>query len=56
MLGIPLGSLMLVGPLGLNLFYTFIDNVPIGAAPNNLAATTLAFFQEAVGNFGFPLR
>ncbi|KAF4073621.1 hypothetical protein AMELA_G00245380 [Ameiurus melas] len=28
----------------------------IGAASNNLASTTLAFFQEAVYTFGFPLR
>ncbi|KAM9468695.1 uncharacterized protein Hap1MRO34_013323 [Clarias gariepinus] len=28
----------------------------LGAAPNNLASTTLAFFQEAVETFGFPLR
>ncbi|XP_057183751.1 uncharacterized protein LOC130550328 [Triplophysa rosa] len=28
----------------------------LGAAPNNLAATALDFFQEAVETFGFPLR
>ncbi len=28
----------------------------LGAATNNLAATTLDFFQEAVETFGFPLR
>ncbi|XP_073721934.1 uncharacterized protein [Misgurnus anguillicaudatus] len=28
----------------------------LGAASNNLAATTLDFFQEAVETFGFPLR
>ncbi|KAG5262228.1 hypothetical protein AALO_G00293600 [Alosa alosa] len=28
----------------------------LGAAHNNLAVTTLAFFQEAVDNFGFLLR
>ncbi|XP_062309978.1 uncharacterized protein LOC134014403 [Osmerus eperlanus] len=28
----------------------------LGAASNNLASTTLAFFQESVEKFGFPLR
>ncbi|XDV31493.1 hypothetical protein PO909_002484 [Leuciscus waleckii] len=28
----------------------------LGASSNNLAATTLDFFQEAVETFGFPLR
>ncbi|XP_056613073.1 uncharacterized protein LOC130428827 isoform X2 [Triplophysa dalaica] len=28
----------------------------LGAASNNLAATSLAFFQESVEKFGFPLR
>ncbi|KAK3537115.1 hypothetical protein QTP70_002127 [Hemibagrus guttatus] len=28
----------------------------LGAAPNNLASTTLAFFQDAVENFGFSIR
>ncbi|KAK3507522.1 hypothetical protein QTP70_028065 [Hemibagrus guttatus] len=28
----------------------------LGAVPNNLASTTLAFFQYAVETFGFPLR
>ncbi|MED6295230.1 hypothetical protein CHARACLAT_029522 [Characodon lateralis] len=28
----------------------------LGTAPNNLASTTLAFFQGSVEEFGFPLR
>ncbi|KAK5908315.1 hypothetical protein CgunFtcFv8_016387 [Champsocephalus gunnari] len=28
----------------------------LGAASNNLASTNLAFFQESVEKFGFPLR
>lgn len=28
----------------------------LGAANNNLSSTTLAFFQESVEKYGFPLR
>lgn len=28
----------------------------LGAASNNMASTTMAFFQESVDKFGVPLR
>ncbi len=28
----------------------------LGAANNNLASTALAFFQQSVEHYGFPLR